>query len=153
MLTKRCKIRVNPRRIAAEANVVNSLWRTTGNHNASRQRAAHVMRHVPCMRHFGKNTTTANNERPGHRRLMKDRRPALVSLELSSPLPPFQRNRSSEDLSSPAKMAEPPETFSPSRIGEYTVVAEIAEGTFGKVKSLSTFLLGSASATTSNTSE
>lgn len=30
---------------------------------------------------------------------------------------------------------EPPQKFSSNRLGEYTVVGEIAEGTFGKVKS------------------
>ena len=30
---------------------------------------------------------------------------------------------------------EPPQKFSRYRLGEYTVVGEIAEGTFGKVKS------------------
>lgn len=34
-------------------------------------------------------------------------------------------------------MAEITGTFPPSRLGEYTVISEIAEGTFGKVKSAS----------------
>ena len=40
-------------------------------------------------------------------------------------------------LCSATVMADLPEMFPPSKLGEYTVIQDIAEGTFGKVKSLS----------------
>ncbi len=79
---------------------------------------------------------------------MKNRRPALVS-PVAFPLLclPFRITAILNNSVPPAKMADIPEAYPPSKIGEYTVVAEIAEGTFGKVKSLLTFLLGTTSAT------
>ena len=41
-------------------------------------------------------------------------------------------------------MADLPEMFPPSKLGEYTVIKDIAEGTFGKVKSTSCTLLPQA---------
>ena len=38
-------------------------------------------------------------------------------------------------------MTDLPDVFSPSKLGEYTVLRDIAEGTFGKVKSTSYILL------------
>jgi len=37
-----------------------------------------------------------------------------------------------------SSMAEPPPKYSAEKLGEYTVIADIAEGTFGKVKSTQT---------------